>query len=72
MTPAQVFITRISSVLTGAEVYGCYDREIRVHIVDLGLVNGVTLEGGVVNVGIKLTVPERSMARCGQQSARSR
>jgi len=35
-------------VLTGAEVYevprGCYDREIPVNIVDLGLVYGVTLE----------------------------
>jgi metal-sulfur cluster biosynthetic enzyme len=52
-------------MLTQAEVYevlrGCYDREIPVNMVDLGLVNGVTLEGGVVNVGIKLTVPGCSM-----------
>ena len=48
-------------MLTEAEGYevlrGCYDREIPVNIVDLGLVYGVTLEVGVVNVRVKLTVP---------------
>ena len=47
-------------MLTEAEVYevlrGCYDRDIPVNIVDLGLVYGVTLEGGVWKVRMKLTV----------------
>jgi metal-sulfur cluster biosynthetic enzyme len=67
MTSAQGFFTRISIMLTEAEVYealrGCYDREIPVNIVDLGLVYGVTLEGGVVDVRMKLTVPGCSMGR---------
>jgi metal-sulfur cluster biosynthetic enzyme len=45
MAPAQVLVMHISIMLTEAEVYevlcGCYDREIPVNIVDLGLVYGV-------------------------------
>jgi len=50
-----------SLAITEADVYEvlreCYDPEIPVNIVDLGLVYGVTLEKGVVNVTMTLTAP---------------
>jgi metal-sulfur cluster biosynthetic enzyme len=50
-----------SEPITEAEVYEvlreCYDPEIPVNIVDLGLVYGVTVSGGVINVMMTLTAP---------------
>ena len=50
-----------SLTITEAEVYEvlreCFDPEIPVNIVDLGLVYGVALQGGVVNVTMTLTAP---------------
>ncbi|MGH7987465.1 MAG: metal-sulfur cluster assembly factor [Candidatus Binataceae bacterium] len=52
-------------MLTEQEVYEvlseCYDPEIPVNIVDLGLIYGVTLEDGGVNVKMTLTAPGCSM-----------
>lgn len=39
----------------------CYDPEIPVNIVDLGLVYGVAIEGRVVNITMTLTAPGCSM-----------
>ncbi len=54
-----------SPTLTEAEVYEvlreCYDPEIPVNIVDLGLVYGVAIEAGVVNVRMTLTAPGCSL-----------
>jgi metal-sulfur cluster biosynthetic enzyme len=48
-------------MITEEEVYEvlreCYDPEIPVNIVDLGLVYGVTLNDDVVNVIMTLTAP---------------
>jgi len=39
----------------------CYDPEIPVNIVDLGLIYGVAIADGVVNVQMTLTAPGCSM-----------
>src|SRR5215469_8823760 len=50
-----------SPTITEAEVYEvlreCFDPEIPVNIVDLGLVYGVALQGGVINIIMTLTAP---------------
>ncbi|HUO05576.1 MAG TPA: iron-sulfur cluster assembly protein [Candidatus Binataceae bacterium] len=50
-----------SPALTEAEVYEvlreCYDPEIPVNLVDLGLIYGVKIEGGTVNITMTLTAP---------------
>jgi len=47
--------------MTEQEIYEvlreCYDPEMPVNIVDLGLVYGVTIENSVVNVLMTLTAP---------------
>jgi metal-sulfur cluster biosynthetic enzyme len=52
-------------MITEEEVYEvlreCYDPEIPVNIVDLGLVYRVGIEGGVINVAMTLTAPGCSM-----------
>lgn len=52
-------------MITEEEVYEvlreCYDPEIPVNIVDLGLVYRVGVEGGVVTVEMTLTAPGCSM-----------
>ena len=51
--------------VTEAQVYEvlreCFDPEIPVNIVDLGLVYGVTMTGNVANVMMTLTAPGCSM-----------
>ncbi len=39
----------------------CYDPEIPLNVVDLGLIYGVTLDGDTVNVRMTLTAPGCSM-----------
>ncbi len=50
-----------SLAITEADVYEvlreCYDPEIPVNIVDLGLVYAVTLDGANINVTMTLTAP---------------
>ena len=50
-----------SPALTEAEVYEvlreCYDPEIPVNLVDLGLIYGVSIDKRVVNVTMTLTAP---------------
>lgn len=52
-------------MLTEDEIYEvlreCYDPEIPVNIVDLGLVYGVTIDGAAVNIQMTLTAPGCSM-----------
>jgi len=52
-------------MLTETEIFEvlreCYDPEIPVNIVDLGLIYGVSIEGAVVNVQMTLTAPGCSM-----------
>src|SRR5215467_235602 len=54
-----------SPTITEAEVYEvlreCYDPEIPVNIVDLGLVYGIAIEGDTVNVQMTLTAPGCTM-----------
>jgi len=40
-----------------AQLRGCYDPEIPVNIVDLGLVYGVTVNGSAVDLKLTLTSP---------------
>jgi metal-sulfur cluster biosynthetic enzyme len=53
-------------MLTEDEIYEvlreCYDPEIPVNIVDLGLIYGVTIADGVVNSLLTLTAPGCSMS----------
>ena len=55
----------VSTMLTEEEIYEvlreCYDPEIPVNIVDLGLVYGVILDGSTVTVQMTLTAPGCSM-----------
>jgi metal-sulfur cluster biosynthetic enzyme len=48
-------------MVSEAEVYEvlreCYDPEIPVNLVDLGLIYGVGVEGGVVTITMTLTAP---------------
>ena len=48
-------------MLSEAEIYEvlreCYDPEIPVNLVDLGLIYGVEIEGASVNVTMTLTAP---------------
>ena len=50
-----------SPALTESEVYEvlreCYDPEIPVNLVDLGLIYGVAIENKIVNVTMTLTAP---------------
>ena len=52
---------RAYPMLSENEIYEvlreCYDPEIPVNIVDLGLVYGVAIEGDVINVTMTLTAP---------------
>ena len=54
-----------SAMYTVEEIYDvlreCYDPEIPVNIVDLGLVYNVAIEGGVITVEMTLTAPGCSM-----------
>jgi metal-sulfur cluster biosynthetic enzyme len=54
-----------SAAITEEQIYEvlreCYDPEIPVNIVDLGLVYGVSLTGRVINVSMTLTAPGCSM-----------
>jgi metal-sulfur cluster biosynthetic enzyme len=52
-------------MLTDEEIYEvlreCYDPEIPVNVVDLGLIYGVAVEGAAVNIQMTLTAPGCSM-----------
>ena len=52
-------------MLTEGEIYEilreCFDPEIPVNVVDLGLIYGVAIEGSAVNVQMTLTAPGCSM-----------
>jgi metal-sulfur cluster biosynthetic enzyme len=52
-------------MLTDAEIYEvlreCYDPEIPVNIVDLGLIYGVAIDGPAVKIQMTLTAPGCSM-----------
>lgn len=52
-------------MLTDDEIYEvlreCYDPEIPVNVVDLGLIYGVAVDGAAVNVQMTLTAPGCSM-----------
>src|SRR5713226_8677418 len=58
-------VAPIPTMLTEEEIYEvlreCYDPEIPVNIVDLGLVYGVILDGSTVTVQMTLTAPGCSM-----------
>jgi metal-sulfur cluster biosynthetic enzyme len=52
-------------MLTDDEIYEvlreCFDPEIPVNVVDLGLIYGVAIEGAAVNIQMTLTAPGCSM-----------
>ena len=52
-------------MLTDDEIYEvlreCYDPEIPVNVVDLGLIYGVAIDGPAVNIQMTLTAPGCSM-----------
>ena len=58
-------VTLDKPMITEEEIYEvlreCYDPEIPVNIVDLGLVYGVSIEDGAVNVQMTLTAPGCTM-----------
>jgi metal-sulfur cluster biosynthetic enzyme len=62
---AHDFAPIASAMLTEAEIYEvlseCFDPEIPVNIVDLGLIYGVNLDGDVVTVRMTLTARGCSM-----------
>lgn len=47
----------VSQELVGMALRSCYDPEIPVNIVDLGLVRNVRIDGGIVGVRMTLTAP---------------
>jgi len=59
-------------LVTEQDVYevlrNCYDPEIPVNIVDLGLVYGVRVDGGRVEIDFTLTAPGCGMANVIQDS----
>ncbi len=63
-------------MLTEEKVYEtlreCYDPEIPVNIVDLGLVYDVRIDGGKVEVDFTLTAPGCGMANVIQEDIRTR
>src|ERR1700732_4124476 len=62
-------------MLTETEIYEvlreCYDPEIPVNIVDLGLVYGVEVEGNAVNIIMTLTAPGCQMGSMIAKIART-
>jgi metal-sulfur cluster biosynthetic enzyme len=65
-----------SPTLNEAEVYEvlreCFDPEIPVNIVDLGLVYGVAIEGAIVNIKMTLTAPGCSLGATITQDIQDR
>ena len=54
-----------TNMLTDDEIYevlrDCFDPEIPVNVLDLGLIYGVAVEGAAVNIQMTLTAPGCSM-----------
>jgi metal-sulfur cluster biosynthetic enzyme len=63
-------------LVTEQDVYevlrNCYDPEIPVNIVDLGLVYGVRVDGGRVEIDFTLTAPGCGMANVIQEDIRGK